>query len=61
MLHYTPPRETEAVLAGEHPAQGYPGEAHQDDDWGVRGLTPYAHLYKYIGLIDLPCLIKRNK
>jgi len=29
MLHWTPPRETEAGNPGEEPAKGYLGQAHQ--------------------------------
>ena len=56
------PGETEAVLAGEQPAKGYPGQAHQTMGtgraWQAIGVTP---LLKNIHrMIDLPCLKKRT-
>ncbi len=61
MLYWTLPGETEVGSAGEQPAKGYPGQAHQDDVAG-RGrpeVSPSAR--QYIGLIDLSCLRKRKK
>ena len=56
------PGETEAVLAGEQPAKGYPGQAHQTMGtgraWQAIGVTP---LFKNTHrMIDLPCLKKRT-
>jgi hypothetical protein len=56
------PGETEAVLAGEQPAKGYPGQAHQTMGkgraWQAIGVTPL--LKNTHRMIDLPCLKKRT-
>ena len=57
-----PPGETEAVLAGEQPAKGYPGQAHQTMGkgraWQAIGVTPDLKITHR--MIDLPCLKKRT-
>ena len=59
-----PPGETEAVLAGEQPAKGYPGAAHRDDEscrTTGRAWERPSHAPKpLIVLIDRPCLKKRT-
>jgi len=58
MLHWTAPGKTETGSAGEHPAKGYPGQAHQT--MKRRGVTYGASLRQNRSSGDRPAMPQKT-